>query len=47
MSAVWAKADFASSSQHVREGQRIAELEAEFEALQQVEWQGLGMRSWY
>jgi hypothetical protein len=24
-----AKADFASSSQHVREGQRIAELEAE------------------
>jgi hypothetical protein len=29
-----AKADFASSSQHVREGQRIAELEAEFEALQ-------------
>jgi hypothetical protein len=29
-----AKADFASSSQNVREGQRIAELEAEFEALQ-------------
>jgi hypothetical protein len=29
-----AKADFASSSQHVREGQSIAELEAEFEALQ-------------
>jgi hypothetical protein len=29
-----AKADLASSSQHVREGQRIAELEAEFEALQ-------------
>jgi hypothetical protein len=28
-----AKADFASSSQHVREGQRIAELEAEIEAL--------------
>jgi hypothetical protein len=26
-----AKADFASSSQHVREGQRIAELEAEFD----------------
>jgi hypothetical protein len=32
-----AKADFASSSQHVREGQRIAELEAEFEALQ-ADW---------
>jgi hypothetical protein len=29
-----AKADFASSSQYVREGQRIAELEVEFEALQ-------------
>jgi hypothetical protein len=29
-----AKADLASSSQHVREGQRNAELEAEFEALQ-------------
>jgi hypothetical protein len=29
-----AKADFASSSQHVREGQRIGELEAEIEALQ-------------
>jgi hypothetical protein len=29
-----AKADFASSSQHVREGQRIAEPEAEIEALQ-------------
>ena len=29
-----AKADFASSSQHVREGQRIAELEAEIDALQ-------------
>jgi hypothetical protein len=29
-----AKADFASPSQHVREGQRIAELEAEIEALQ-------------
>jgi hypothetical protein len=29
-----AKADFASSSQHVREGQRIAALDAEFEALQ-------------
>jgi hypothetical protein len=29
-----AKADFASSLQHVREGQHIAELEAEFEALQ-------------
>ena len=29
-----AKADLALSSQHVREGQRIAELEAEFEALQ-------------
>jgi hypothetical protein len=29
-----AKADFASSSQHVREGQRIAELEAEIEELQ-------------
>jgi hypothetical protein len=29
-----AKADFASSSQHVREGQRIAELEAEIEDLQ-------------
>jgi hypothetical protein len=29
-----AKADFASSSQYVREGQRIAELEAEIEALQ-------------
>jgi hypothetical protein len=29
-----AKADLASSSQHVREGQRIAELQAEFEALQ-------------
>ena len=29
-----AKADFASSSQHVRESQRIGELEAEFEALQ-------------
>jgi hypothetical protein len=29
-----AKADFASSSQHGREGERIAELEAEFEALQ-------------
>jgi hypothetical protein len=28
-----AKADFASSSQHVREGQRIAELEAEIETL--------------
>jgi hypothetical protein len=32
-----AKADLASSSQHVREGQRIAELEAEFEALQ-ADW---------
>jgi hypothetical protein len=31
-----AKADFASSSQHVREGQHIAELEAEVDALQ---WQ--------
>jgi hypothetical protein len=29
-----AKADFASSPQHVREGQRIAELEAEIDALQ-------------
>jgi hypothetical protein len=29
-----AKADFASSSQHVREGQRIAELEAEIDVLQ-------------
>jgi hypothetical protein len=29
-----AKADFASSSQHVREGQRIAELEADIEMLQ-------------
>jgi hypothetical protein len=29
-----AKADFASSSQHVREGQRIAELEADIETLQ-------------
>jgi hypothetical protein len=29
-----AKADFASSSQHVREGQRIAELEAEIDTLQ-------------
>jgi|GraSoiStandDraft_41_1057321.scaffolds.fasta_scaffold206156_4 hypothetical protein len=29
-----AKADFASSSQHVREGQRIVELEAEIDALQ-------------
>jgi hypothetical protein len=29
-----AKADFASSSQHVRKGQRIAELEAEIEELQ-------------
>jgi hypothetical protein len=29
-----AKADFASSSQHVREGQRIAALEAEIDALQ-------------
>jgi hypothetical protein len=29
-----AKADFASSSQHVREGQRIAELEAEIDELQ-------------
>jgi hypothetical protein len=29
-----AKADLAPSSQHVREGQRIAELEAKFEALQ-------------
>jgi len=29
-----AKADFASSSQYVREGQRIAELEAELKALQ-------------
>jgi hypothetical protein len=28
------KADFASSSQHVREGQRIGELEAEIETLQ-------------
>jgi hypothetical protein len=28
-----AKADLASSSQHVREGQRIAELEAEIDAL--------------
>jgi hypothetical protein len=30
-----AKADLASSSQHVREGQRIAELEAEIDVLQQ------------
>jgi hypothetical protein len=29
-----AKADFASSSQHVREGQRIAALDAEIDALQ-------------
>jgi hypothetical protein len=29
-----AKADFASSSQHVREGQRIAELEAQIDAFQ-------------
>jgi hypothetical protein len=29
-----AKADFASSSQHVQEGQRIAEREAEIDALQ-------------
>jgi hypothetical protein len=29
-----AKADFASSSQHVREGQRVAELETEIEAQQ-------------
>jgi hypothetical protein len=29
-----AKADFASSSQHVREGQRIAALDAEVDALQ-------------
>jgi hypothetical protein len=29
-----AKADFASSSQHVREGQRIVELEAEIDELQ-------------
>ncbi len=29
-----AKADFASSSQHVREGQRIAGREAEIDALQ-------------
>jgi hypothetical protein len=29
-----AAADFASSSQHVREGQRIAELKAEIDALQ-------------
>jgi hypothetical protein len=29
-----AGADFASSSQHVRDGQCIAKLEAEFEALQ-------------
>ncbi len=29
-----AKADLASSSQHVREGQRIAELEAEIDMLQ-------------
>jgi hypothetical protein len=29
-----AKADFASSSQHVREGRRIAELEAKVDALQ-------------
>jgi hypothetical protein len=29
-----AKADLASSSQHVREGQRIAELEAEIDELQ-------------
>jgi hypothetical protein len=29
-----AKADFASSSQHVREGQSIAELKAEIDALQ-------------
>jgi hypothetical protein len=29
-----AKADFASSSQHVREGQRTAELDAEIDALQ-------------
>jgi hypothetical protein len=28
-----AKADFASSSQHVREGQRIAELEADIKTL--------------
>jgi hypothetical protein len=31
-----AKADFASSSQHVREGQRIAELEAEIDVLRQI-----------
>jgi hypothetical protein len=29
-----AKADFASSSQHVREGQRIAALDAQVDALQ-------------
>jgi hypothetical protein len=31
-----AKADSASSSQHVREGQRIAELEAEIDAQRQA-----------
>jgi hypothetical protein len=29
----WQKADFASSSQHVREGQRVIDLEAEIDAL--------------
>jgi hypothetical protein len=36
-----AKADFASSSQHVRKGQLIAELEAEIEALQRQARQSL------
>jgi hypothetical protein len=35
-----AKADFASSSQHVREGQRIAALDAEIDARQ---WQALAL----
>jgi hypothetical protein len=35
-----AKADFPSSSQHVREGQRIAELEVEIDARQ---WQAVAL----